>query len=214
MAQQPESAPEPQLKGRAAFILHLSIVVYLLAGVFFFVFLTLDAWSGRFAVARTVFQLPDEFVSAGLFRAFMFSATGGGLGGILYSMLAFHRHVSVRQDFHQAYAWGFFLSPWVASVLGGVVFALVQGGLLVFAGATAPESSTVADLGYLGLGFLSGFGWNAVTEKLRQLINQLFGGPPDRLVRPESAAPAPAPPPAPPEGGAVPPPAADRPAGS
>lgn len=167
------------------FGLLLAIAVFLVVETFFFLFLLLDVWSGKFAVPATLFGLPNGFVGSATFGDFMFSVSGGGLGGTTYSILAFHRHVSVRRDFTTVYAWGFFLSALVAMILGGIVFALIQGGLLVFASGAAAATSEVADMGYLGLGFLAGFGWNSVTEKLRQLINQLFGGSADR---PQAAA--------------------------
>lgn len=165
-----------------SFKLLLGIALFLIAETFFFLFLLFDVWSGKFSVPATLFMLPPEFVASETFQGFLFSVAGGGLGGTTYSILAFHRHVSVRNDFSSVYAWGFFLSALVAMVLGGIVFALIQGGLLVFASGTAPSTSEVAQMGYLGLGFLAGFGWNSVTEKLRQLINQLFGSTPDRQV--------------------------------
>jgi hypothetical protein len=171
----------------APFRLRLAIVLFLFLSGLFYMYLLFDAWSGDLAIPRFIFRVSDEFSGSELFQSFMMAAAGGGLGGVIYSILAFHRHVSIRQDFSSAYAWGFFLSPWVAMVLGDVVFALIQGGLLVFATGT-PSATALADMGYFGLGFLAGFGWNSVTEKLRELINQLFGGSPDRIgLSPEIA---------------------------
>ena len=165
----------------APFRLRLAIVLFLFLSGLFYMYLLFDAWSGDLAIPRFIFRVSDEFSGSELFQSFMMAAAGGGLGGVIYSILAFHRHVSIRQDFGSVYAWGFFLSPFVAMVLGAVVFSLIQGGLLVFA-TGAPAETSLADMGYFGLGFLAGFGWNSVTEKLRELINQLFGGSPDKPV--------------------------------
>lgn len=182
MVQEHEAgATGTEQRNNGHFLLKLLIVVYMVAGLFLFALMTFDAWSGRLVIFGTAFLLPDSLRVSDLCHSFVFSCAGGGLGGIIFSILAFHRHVSVRQDFHQAHAWGFFLSPWVASILGAIVFALIQGGILVFASGAAPATgSETANLGYLGTGFLAGFGWNSVTEKLRQLIDQLFGRPADR----------------------------------
>lgn len=174
--EKPGDQPQAEL---APFEVRFVLVLYLLAIGFFFLYLLFDTWSGDLDIPRAVFQLPESFLDSSLFQSFMMAASGGGLGGVIYSLLAFHRHVSVRRDFGSAYAWGFFLSPWIAMILGQVVFALVQGGILVFATGT-PSADALAEMGYFGFGFLAGFGWNSVTEKLRELINQLFGGSPDK----------------------------------
>lgn len=140
----------------------------------------------KFSIPSTLFMLPGECVASETPGGFMFSVAGGGPGGATCSILALHRHVSVRKDFSPVDAWGFLLSALVAMAPGGIVFALLQDGLLVFASGAGPSDSEVAQMGYLGLGFLAGFGWNSVTEKLRQSINQLFGGTPDRQAGPVS----------------------------
>ena len=94
--------------------------------------------------------------------------------------MSFHKHVSVEQDFSNAHVWGYFIGPVLAMILGIVVFALVQSGLLVFGnGSLNSEQSNVAFLGSLSIGFLAGFGWYSATQKLRSLVKQFFGGDSD-----------------------------------
>lgn len=159
--------------------LKLAVFFYLLFGLFFFVYLMLDSWSGEFVVPRNVLGLTRTFVDESDFQFFMFAASGGGLGGVIYSVLAFHRHVSIRLDFEPHFAWGYFFSPWMATVMGMVAFILVQSGLLVFAPQGEPSTGTGTDIGYFGFGFLAGFGWTSATEKFRQLVIQIFGRPRD-----------------------------------
>ena len=170
---------EERLVVQAPLRLKLAVFFYLLLGLFFFVYLMLDTWSGEFAVPRKVLGLPTTFVAEPDFQFFMFAAAGGGLGGIIYSVLAFHRHVSIRLDFESHFAWGYFFSPWMATVMGLVAFVLVQGGLLVFSQQSEPTGGSGTDIGYFGFGFLAGFGWTSATEKFRQLVIQIFGRPRD-----------------------------------
>ena len=174
----PKSAEERRIV-QAPLQLKLAVFFYLLLGLFFFIYLMLDTWSAEFAVPRNVLGLSSEFVAEPDFQFFMFAAAGGGLGGIIYSVLAFHRHVSIRLDFESHFAWGYFFSPWMATVMGLVAFVLVQSGLLVFAPQGEPSGGSGTDIGYFGFGFLAGFGWTSATEKFRQLVIQIFGRPRD-----------------------------------
>lgn len=171
-AEEPEVIPAP-------LYLKMAVFLYLLAGLFFFIFLMLDTWSGDFDVPRNLFGLSTEFVADPDFQFFMFAASGGGLGGVIYSILGFHRHVSLRKDFESHFAWGYFFSPWMATVLGLVAFVLVQSGLLVFAPQSEATGDARTEIGYFGFGFLAGFGWTSATEKFRQLVIQVFGRPRD-----------------------------------
>ncbi len=65
----------------------------------------------------------------------------------------------------------------LGGVLGLITFALLQTGLLVFASASQAEQSTFAsNLGFLAVGFLSGFGWYAATQRIERLVNRFFAG--------------------------------------
>ena len=71
--------------------------------------------------------------------------------------------------------WGYFFSPFVAAVLGIIVFALLKSGLLIFAGGiSADKISETSRLGFLAIGFITGFGWYQFTKKLQGLVTKAF----------------------------------------
>ncbi len=179
MADESSDGQDGSPSSRAPLHLKLTVFLYLLLGLFFFVYLMLDSWSGEFWVPQKILGLSASFVLEPDFQFFMFAASGGGLGGTIYSVLGFHRHVSLRKDFETDFVWGYIYSPWMATVMGLVAFTLVQGGLLIFAPQNDGTSATRTEIGYFGFGFLAGFGWTSATEKFRQLVIQIFGDPRD-----------------------------------
>ena len=71
--------------------------------------------------------------------------------------------------------WGYFVAPVLASVLGLVVLALLQSGLIVFAGGgSADKADDLARLGYLAVGFLAGFGWYEATQAIQRIVKRFF----------------------------------------
>ncbi len=105
----------------------------------------------------------------------MFTMVGGVLGAGVLGMVSFHRYESVMGVFHIRHAWGFLYAPLLAGILALVVFALMQGGLLVFGEMKAPEDfSPITGLAYLAIGFLSGFGWYPATQKIEQIVARFF----------------------------------------
>ena len=111
----------------------------------------------------------------------IYAVLGSILGAGALDIVSFHKHVSINQDFQEAHIWGYFLAPWLAAVLGLIVFALLQSGLLVFSGGISSSSnSEIAQLGYLAVGFLSGFGWLQAVEKVREIVQRFFAAHPKR----------------------------------
>jgi hypothetical protein len=81
-------------------------------------------------------------------------------------------------SFNVAHGWGYLFAPLLGAVLGLVVFALVKSGLLIFSGIAAESQSPSfsANLGYIGVGFLAGFGWYQATQGIDRLVKKFFSG--------------------------------------
>jgi hypothetical protein len=113
------------------------------------------------------------------------------LGCGALAIVSFHKYVAYEKGFELAHVWGYFCGPWLAATFGIVVFALLQSGLLVFSGKF-PENGQfeTANLGYLAIGFLAGFGWFRFTKIIEHLITRVFSGVPsgnnDSTVESES----------------------------
>ncbi|WP_156675492.1 MULTISPECIES: hypothetical protein [unclassified Mycobacterium] len=99
---------------------------------------------------------------------------GGILGAGVLGMVKFHRWVSVRNSFDVRHTWGYLFAPVLGGVLGLVVFALLQSGLLIFSGKPSSDTGLVTNLGYLAVGFLSGFGWDSATRRIETIITKFF----------------------------------------
>ncbi|HEY0725869.1 MAG TPA: hypothetical protein VGD41_18115, partial [Pyrinomonadaceae bacterium] len=85
----------------------------------------------------------------------------------------------VKRDFRPDHVWGYFVAPWLAAVLGLIVFALLQTGLLVFSGGGSsagiePKNPAIANLGFLLTGFLAGFGWYDMVLLIRRMVQRFF----------------------------------------
>ena len=144
---------------------YTSLVFYVLADTWFCEHRLLCKW---FSISNCS-ELPPIVASAS------YAVLGGMLGAAVLGLTSFHKYVSVEQTFHPAHSWGYVFSPWLGGVLGLIVFALLQSGLLVFSGGATPDDSyPVANLGFLAIGFLSGFGWYDATQRIGKLVKRFF----------------------------------------
>ena len=170
-----DTAPTNSLGPQAPFWIKLAIVVYALAYITMAMYLLVDCWVGDKIHLKHLLDIPSSHELPVLFVSAVYAAIGSILGAGTLDIVSFHKYVAVKQDFQKSHVWGYFVGPWLAVVLGVMVFALLQTGLLVFAGTrTADSPSDVANLGYLAIGFLSGFGWLEATERVREIVSRFF----------------------------------------
>lgn len=177
------SPPGPQ----AHFLAKLAIVAYVAGYLLWALWLLLDIWVLGQSHLHQWLHLPPEAKLSSVFLSALHAMLGALLGAGVMDIVSFHTYASVKGDFQARHVWGYFVAPLLASVLGLVVFALLQSGLLVFAGTAKGEADDLARLGYLAVGFLSGFGWYEATESIRGIVKRFFSG--------TATAKAPAPPP-------------------
>jgi len=70
----------------------------------------------------------------------------------------------------------FFFTPILAAIIGSVIFALVQGGLIVLTGSMSKElaaNTITSSLGFVAIGCISGFNWDKFVQKLQELSSML-----------------------------------------
>lgn len=168
-----QSSPPP-VPPQAPFAVKLLIVVFVVGYICVALWLLLDTWVldqtnlRRLLGVGPATTLPPVFVSA------MHAMLGAVLGAGVLDIVSFHLYVSIKGDFRARHVWGYFVAPLLAAVLGLVVFALLQSGLLVFAGGAKDKADEVARLGYLAVGFLAGFGWYEATESIQRIVKRFF----------------------------------------
>ena len=198
----PTAAPTPVTPPpgpQAHFIVKLAIIGFVTLYIGAAMWLLLDVWVLDAKNLHAVLglemsvKLPPVFISA------LHAMLGAVLGAGVMDIVSFHNYNSVKGDFQSRHVWGYFVAPMLAAVLGLITFALLQSGLLVFAGGPKGNPDDLARLGYLAVGFLAGFGWYEAVESIRGIVKRFFGAKPATPApAPPPSAAAPAAPPAPP----------------
>lgn len=173
--QQTDIVPAPPVP----FAVKFFIIAFTLSYVSFVLYLVVDTWVHEQALLRGLLDLKADDSLPPNFHSATYAVLGSILGAGALGLVSFHRHVSVKQDFQLPHVWGYFVAPWLSAVLGLIVFALLQTGLLVFSGGTTSGQNTdISHMGYLMVGFLSGFGWVQAVEKIREVVNRFFAASP------------------------------------
>ncbi len=173
--QQTDVVPAPP----AAFAVKFFIIVFTLSYISVVLYLVLDTWVHEQAMLKRLLDLKTDEQLLPNFLSAIYAVLGSILGAGALGLVSFHRHVSVKQDFQLPHVWGYFVAPWLSAVLGLIVFALLQTGLLVFSGgASSGQNTEISHMGYLMVGFLSGFGWVQAVEKIREVVNRFFAASP------------------------------------
>lgn len=171
--------------GSAASVIALAVLaVYILSYLVGAIWLFVEGWLNQFSALHTFWNFPQDKEFPVMFQSALFSLTGSIMGSGVLGIASFYRYVSIEEAFKTHHLWGYYFAPVLASVIGLVVFALLQSGLLVFSGSdTSP--SEVSHLGYLSIGFISGYGWYQFTAKIDELVGKLLSA----RRRPKKSAP-------------------------
>ncbi len=123
-----------------------------------------------------------------IIRVLVYVGCSGGLGGIVYSILGFSKHI-IQHDFDLSYRWWFFYRPLTAAIMGVFVFFFIVGGLIGL-GVPLQNSSQTASftqnysiangftvtsiMFFCALSFLAGFSSNEFIAKLEDLAKTIF----------------------------------------
>jgi hypothetical protein len=166
-----------------------AIVLWLISYTSFSLYVVLDLWVRDVHLLCQAFGVADCSKFPGNALSAFHAILGGVIGAGVLGMVSFHKYVSLRMSFNAAHGWGYLFAPLLGAVLGLVVFALIKSGLLVFSGIAAePQNpSFSANLSYIGVGFLAGFGWYQATQGIERLVKKFFSG--DDTVREEEKPP-------------------------
>jgi hypothetical protein len=163
-------APPPQ----TPFIGKLAILLFLLSYLTADFSLLIDCWLNNGGRIRSFLLTGDVHEFPPLFNSAIYAVLGSILGCGVLDVVSFHKYVAIKRDFQTPHVWGYFFAPWLAAILGLVVFALLQSGLLILGGGNSATPSEVTNLGFLAIGFLSGYGWYDVVQRIKRLITRMF----------------------------------------
>ena len=113
-----------------------------------------------------------------MFVMALYTVTGALLGNAVLDLVSYHKYWAIKRDFQSSHILGYFYGPWLAGTIGLIIFCLLQSGLFVFSGGAAQnikiDETAISKMGYISVGFLSGFGWMSAVEKIREVVSRFF----------------------------------------
>lgn len=160
---------------QAHFIVKLFVLLYVLSYITIVFVLLVDGWVHGYAITMKLLFLPQDANLPPIFISAIHTILGSLLGCGVLAIASFHKYVAYKKSFESQHVWGYFCGPWLAATLGLIIFALLQSGLLIFSGNLSGNGQAeTANLGYLTIGFLAGFGWYRVTKVIERLVTRVF----------------------------------------
>lgn len=150
-------------------LLILFVISYLVGAIWLFI----EGWLNQFMALNRVWGYPGDKPFPEMLQSALFSLVGAIMGCGVLGITSFYRYVCIEDNFKRSHVWGYYLAPILAGIVGLMTFALLQSGLLIFSGGVQ-NATPVSHLGYLALGFLSGFSWYRFTSKADEIASNLF----------------------------------------
>ncbi|EGU31575.1 hypothetical protein VII00023_02349 [Vibrio ichthyoenteri ATCC 700023] len=142
------------------------------------IWLLIDGWVNQFSSISglwSVTSLPPHV------QSLFFTMLGALLGCAILGITSFHRYMAIEKTFDSDHLLGFFLAPILALIVGLLIFAMLQSGLVVLTNqsvltdVTAP--TVTATLGYLAIGGVAGYNWDVFVKKLQELSASVINAP-------------------------------------
>jgi hypothetical protein len=173
MTEEPISS-EPAItinKSNVPFLVPIYIFIYTLTAIW----ILIDGFLTNFSFILNLWTVDELQAVPPIVNYLIFTMVGAILGSALLGIISFHRYQAIEKSFDVDHLWGFLFSPLLALIVGILMFAIIQSGLVVLSGnlasATNPEN---AKLGYLAIGGISGYNWDVVVNKIQNLSKDVL----------------------------------------
>ncbi|WP_155674601.1 hypothetical protein [Aliivibrio fischeri] len=160
-------------KSKCCFVTFL-VPTYIVIYTLFSIWLLIDGWINGFSSIFWLWSItPETSTLPPPVYNLLFTMLGALLGCAVLGITSFHRYKAIDKAFDIDHLSGFILAPILALIIGLLIFAMLQSGLVVLTnqsvstGNTNPE--TTATLGYLAIGGISGYNWDVFVKKLQEL---------------------------------------------
>ncbi len=151
------------------------LVSYIVSYALFCVWLLFDGLINEFSAIGWVWGLDKNVSFDGSIQLAFYTSLGAVLGGAILSITSFHRYVAIEKKFDVDHLWGFILNPLLSGIVGLIVYALLQSGLIVLTGSfTGKEQLSSASFGFTAIGCIAGYNWDVFITKLEELSKNLF----------------------------------------
>jgi len=111
-------------------------------------------------------------INSSLLKSLVYVASAGGLGGVVYLVRSFYKHI-FEGDFRTDVVWWYIFRPFLSVIIGVVSYLLLVGGLLSL-GSVSNVNYEKAIMFYSGIAFLAGFSFTQFSNKLEELADTLF----------------------------------------
>lgn len=158
------------------FIVPVYIFMYAIAAIWTMV----DGWLSNFSGILTLWSVTDAQTVPSVVTFLMFTMVGAVLGCAVLGIISFHRYYATEKTFDNDHIWGFLFAPLLALIVGILIYAIIQSGLVVLSGDIARASDpNNASLGYLAIGGVTGYNWDVFAKKLQELSKSVINPSPD-----------------------------------
>lgn len=159
----------------------LLVPIYIFTYTLIAIWLLIDGWINNFSSLFWLWSIANNEVFPSQVFLLMFTIVGAILGSSLFGIITFHKYKAIEKSFDPDHLWGFFFSPLLAVIVGILVFAILQSGLVVLSGQVSNATSTDnATLGYLAIGGITGYNWDVFVKKLQELSENLLNTKPTK----------------------------------
>lgn len=134
------------------------IGIYLMLCLFFFVSIPISLYLFRY--------LPRPLINLS------YIACAGGLGGSIYCIRGMYKAIA-EDTFDTKWVWWYLYRPFISAIMGVITYFLIVGGLLSLS-ANGKTDLNKGIMLYSGLGFLAGFYFSKIMEKLDGVSDKMF----------------------------------------
>ena len=111
-------------------------------------------------------------IDSALLRSLFYVSSAGGIGGVVYLIRSFYKHI-FEKNFRTDAVWWYLSRPFLSIVMGALSYVLIVGGLISIGnGSDIYYEKSV--MFYCGIAFLAGFSFTQFTDKIEEVAKTLF----------------------------------------
>lgn len=107
-------------------------------------------------------------------KLIFYTAVGGAIGASVNNLRSFITWHAEERAFGWRFIWKYLAMPPLGGTLAVLVYGILQGGMAVFTGGSAPTGNQVTSLSAWATGTLAGYGAHKVFKWLDDKVNSLF----------------------------------------
>jgi len=126
-------------------------------------------------IAIPIYVYQAEIINDPLLKSLIYISCAGGLGGVVYLVRSFIKHI-FEQNFRTDVFWWYIFRPFTSMIIGAISYFLIVGGLLSL-GSVSSVDYEKSVMFYCGVSFLAGFSFTQFADKLEELAKTLFSKP-------------------------------------